>query len=126
MGASWTLHNIGGAIGLTLATVIYRVWASAALQKEASPHLRINVSQSDKWVSEPEHALEHLVQAGLDPSQARALAEHSFITGYDAAMVLLVAAELAVLAAIALLRFAPEKCSVNKASASIQVDLPID
>ncbi len=103
MGASWTLHNVGGALGLTLATVVYRLRASAALQEQAAPTLTIAPAQADQWVSEPEHALDSLAHAGVEPSLARTLAAQSFLAGYSAAMVLLVFVTLAGLAAIALL-----------------------
>ncbi|CAM5265866.1 hypothetical protein GCM10010329_03010 [Streptomyces spiroverticillatus] len=31
MGASWTFHNLGGAIGLAVGVVLYRVQASTSL-----------------------------------------------------------------------------------------------
>ena len=92
MGTSWTLHNMGGIIGLAIGTVTYHHLAVISLLKQK---LIEGVNQSTVWlnsaVSNPDHALA-LIQHHTDATQqqAQALFEQSFLSGYQGAMILLI------------------------------------
>jgi hypothetical protein len=38
MGSSWTLHNMGGAVGLALGTVVYNIYARSAWGEQRVDH----------------------------------------------------------------------------------------
>jgi MFS family permease len=72
MGASWTLHNVAGALGLALATVVYRYFAAA---------------RSD--------GMSDLAGQGAPTPEA-------FVTGYQACMALLMIVALIALGSLVL------------------------
>ncbi len=85
MGASWTLHNVGGALGLAAATSLYRAVAGPALQAASG----LDAAQSMTLASDPLNALHTLTQHGVAPASATAWIAQSFLAGYEAAMWLL-------------------------------------
>lgn len=87
MGASWTLHNVGGALGLAVATSLYRAVAGAALQSESG----LTAERAMTLASDPANAAHTLASAGVAPGQASSWIAHAFVAGYEAAMWLLVA-----------------------------------
>jgi predicted MFS family arabinose efflux permease len=95
MGSSWTLHNIGGAIGLTLGTVVYHVYARNALLVDlAMQHIKGN-AWVDKVMGNPDITITLLQQyTHFSRSKILTLFNHSFLSGYAAAMWLLVASSL--------------------------------
>jgi EmrB/QacA subfamily drug resistance transporter len=102
MGASWTIHNVGGAIGLVLSTLLYRTFAERALQSKAHLSSGIDPAWIDRLVSEPTTAAVRL--AGLLGGAPNAgLVDDFFLSGYRASMALVAVATLFALAAIAVL-----------------------
>lgn len=95
IGVSWTLHNVGGALGLVLATLTYRLAAGHAFERDAAMLPSAAAELAGRAVSEPERAAALLAGAGVAPAQAQDLATRLFISGYQAAMVLLLAVTLA-------------------------------
>lgn len=94
MGASWTLHNLGGALGLPLATVLYRSAASQALLSQLPG---LDPARAQALVADPATGAVRLAGPVLSPASAEALIGHSFLAGYQAAMLLLLALSVGVL-----------------------------
>lgn len=95
IGTSWTLHNVGGAIGLAIGMVFYRAKAQAVLlQNLTDLHFSGGAWVKD-IISNPETALSQLQQQlGLSPKITLNLFQHFFISGYHAAMALLMCSSL--------------------------------
>lgn len=87
MGASWTLHNVGGALGLAVATSLYRAVAGPALGATSG----LDASQAMALASDPANGAQVLAAAGVGAERASAWIAHAFLAGFDAAMGLLVA-----------------------------------
>lgn len=91
MGSSWTVHNMGGAIGLALGLLCYQLAAESYLLHE----LAALAISPGPWVSEvvndPEVAMPLLLKhAGqLDIAQLQKIFQQLFLSGYQAAMGLL-------------------------------------
>ncbi|RDJ27018.1 MFS transporter [Bosea caraganae] len=102
MGACWTIHNVGGATGLVLSTLLYRMLAEQALQSEAHLSSGIDPAWIDRLVSEPTVAAEQLARL-LGGAPNPGLVDDFFTSGYRAAMGLLTAATLLALAAMVVL-----------------------
>ena len=102
MGSSWTLHNIGGAVGLALGLLCYQV---AAESRMADDLVALAIS-TGPWVggvvNDPEGALALLSQhaGALEPARAVAVFQQSFLAGYRAAMELLAGVSSLVLVAL--------------------------
>ncbi|MGE8355085.1 MAG: MFS transporter [Microvirgula sp.] len=94
MGASWTLHNLGGALGLSLATVLYRNTASQAL---LSQRPGLDPARAQALVADPATGAVRLAGPALSPADAEALISHGFLAGYQATMLLLLALSVGVL-----------------------------
>jgi EmrB/QacA subfamily drug resistance transporter len=93
MGSSWTLHNIGGAIGLGVGVVIYRHFAANNLLQNLSGYQ----IKSDTWVNQvvmnPDHAIQLLQKYTVfNINETTVLFQQFFIHGYRAAMWFLVVA----------------------------------
>jgi EmrB/QacA subfamily drug resistance transporter len=90
MGAAWTLHNIGGTLGLGIGIMIYHTFAKQNLISNlASKHINVNA-----WVNEaitnPDNAVKLFHQhTHLSTADILSLFHQFFITGYHAAMWLL-------------------------------------
>ena len=87
MGASWTLHNVGGALGLAVATSLYRAVAGFTLQSASG----LPAAQAMALASDPANGAHALAGSGVAPGQASEWIAHAFVAGYEAAMWLLVA-----------------------------------
>ena len=89
-GTLFTLHNIGGAIGLALGTVAYHYQAKIALTiAAAKQHLAIGdwISQA---VADPDNALSLIQsQTHLPLAKATSLLHQFFMHGYRGGMILL-------------------------------------
>ncbi|WP_213739859.1 MFS transporter [Bradyrhizobium sp. dw_411] len=99
MGASWTIHNVGGAIGLVLSTLIYRLFAGNALYRTAHFTADADPALVGRLVSEPATAMERLTSLADGVVNPAALIDGYFMSGYRAAMGLLVLATLLALIA---------------------------
>lgn len=92
MGSSWTLHNIGGAIGLGIGVVIYRYFATNNLLQNLSGHQIKNGDWVNQIAMNPDHAIELLQQHTLlNSHEITTLFQQFFIHGYQSAMWFLVA-----------------------------------
>lgn len=101
MGSSWTIHNIGGAIGLGIGVVIYRIYAQYALSNDLAAHHISGGSWINEVVANPNNALELLQRyTHLAINDLLSISHQFFIAGYQAAMWLLVASSLIVLGVI--------------------------
>lgn len=91
MGSSWTIHNIGGVVGLSVGLMVHQQMARYDLLKvlSASDHA-INASVVQTIISSPETALPALVKLGLSEQQAVGVFQSSFMSGYHSSMWLLV------------------------------------
>lgn len=95
MGSAWTIHNIGGVIGLGLGLVIYRMFAKMAL-------LNVLHNENSLWlktmIDNPDNAMTILQHhTHLTASESLSVFEQFFMSGYQAAMWLLVATSFIVL-----------------------------
>ncbi|MGJ4857739.1 MFS transporter [Labrys sp. La1] len=101
IGVSWTLHNVGGALGLVLATLVYRLAAENAFEIAAGNLPAAAAGLADRVVSEPDRAAALLAGSGIDPVRAQDLAASLFVAGYRASMILLLAVTSATVIALA-------------------------
>ena len=87
LGSLFTLHNMGGVLGLTLGTVLYHTVAGHALSQGLTSH----PLASSHWVSDvianPEHAIA-IIQAHttLSLQQATHLFNKLFLHGYHSCL----------------------------------------
>ncbi|URN16633.1 MFS transporter [Streptomyces sudanensis] len=109
VGASWTCHNLGGALGLAAGMEVYRLAAGSALDDRLAGHGAASGAWTAEVVENPPQAPALLERhAGLTPQEAVDVFRAAFTSGSQAAMWLLLAVALAALAVIALwLRPAP-------------------
>jgi MFS family permease len=104
MGASWTLHNVGGALGLVLSTLTYRLSAARALDVDPRLPGPADPLLVAALVSEPTTAVRKLAGLGSGMTEAEAIVDAFFMAGYHAVMGLLFVVMLLALVAIAGLR----------------------
>ncbi|PQQ40840.1 MFS transporter [Photorhabdus luminescens] len=98
MGSSWTVHNIGGAVGLAFGLLLYQQVATSSLLLKLGAFGVTPGQWVERVIAEPEGALSALHQhAGLDLADALNVFHTFFIEGYRAAMGLLLAISLSVL-----------------------------
>ncbi|MFJ2738340.1 MFS transporter [Streptomyces sp. NPDC087440] len=103
MGASWTFHNLGGAIGLAVGVVLYRTQASASLTSALSGHAPAG-PWADEAVADPSRATALLTEhTALSPADVTGVFQRMFTDGTQAAMWLVAATSLAALLALALI-----------------------
>ncbi|MFF9480570.1 MFS transporter [Streptomyces sp. NPDC014733] len=98
MGSSWTFHNLGGAIGLAVGIVLYRVRADAYLTSELG-------AQGGSWTREvaagPERAAALLTRhTSLAPTEVTDLFQRMFAHGTQAAMWLVAGVSVVALLAL--------------------------
>jgi EmrB/QacA subfamily drug resistance transporter len=93
-GASWTIHNIGGAIGLVLSTLVYRLAAGSAISRSGQFATGADPTLLGQLVAEPTQAAERLAAVTGGPADPAAFVEAYFMSGYRAAMGLLVVTTL--------------------------------
>lgn len=93
MGASWTIHNLGGAIGLSIATMVYRFAASRALVDGpggpggSGESVPMAAGVASTIVADPQAAAGRLLAAYPDSAGAvHAVVERFFLHGYQASM----------------------------------------
>ena len=91
MGSSWTLHNVGGALGLALGLLCYRLGAEGRILDDLKELAIIPGPWIGAVVNDPEEALTLLSKhaPGLELSRATAVFHQSFLAGYRVAMQLL-------------------------------------
>jgi EmrB/QacA subfamily drug resistance transporter len=101
MGTSWTLHNVGGAIGLGVGIVIYKVFAKNNLINNlAIYHINGNF-WADEIITNPNNASNLIRQyTHLNSNDLLPILHQFFITGYHAAMWLLLFTSFAALGVI--------------------------
>ncbi len=98
VGASWTLHNLGGAVGLSIGALVYQVVARNWLVHAIGAYLPMNADTADAIVADPLSAVAHLSAAGIAPGTVERLVDRFFVQGYEGAMIaLLVVCALAAL-----------------------------
>ncbi|MFI6415415.1 MFS transporter [Streptomyces sp. NPDC050585] len=103
VGASWTCHNLGGALGLAVGTEVYRLAAHGALDDRLGAQGLTPGPWTARAVENPQDGpaiLQH--HTGLTPEQAGELFGAAFTSGGRAAMWLLFAVALTALAVLAL------------------------
>jgi EmrB/QacA subfamily drug resistance transporter len=100
-GAAWTLHNLGGAVGLAAATLVYQFCAREELLHAGGLPLSLGLGQAAALVADPAEAAANLARLGAAPAEAARLAAQAFVGGYQAAMGLLLAVSLAAFVAVA-------------------------
>ncbi|MBV54087.1 MAG: MFS transporter [Coxiellaceae bacterium] len=92
LGTSWTFHNMGGVISLSLGTIIYQsVAVSTFLKQTIIAPVNITSEWIQEAVSNPEVAIRIITQhshASID--QAQSLFNHCFLHGFHGAMLFLV------------------------------------
>ncbi len=101
MGTLGTLHNLGGAIGLALGTLIYNLSAKKTLLYLLSK----DQISADKWVDQAIANIEnatHILQNNTNLTAEHILHyfQHYFLSGYQAAMWLLMFTSLLALIAV--------------------------
>jgi MFS family permease len=94
VGTSWTMHNLGGATGLSVATTVYQVFAGHSLSAALAARVAIDADRTASIVADPLSADARLSRLGIDHDAARELVTHYFMHGYRACMWLLVAVSL--------------------------------
>lgn len=88
MGSLWTFHNIGGAIGLSVGTVVYHYISKQFL-------IHTFPAKASSWIGQavarPEIGAQ-LIEKNTSTSAAEALSliNSSFLSGYHATMILLI------------------------------------
>jgi EmrB/QacA subfamily drug resistance transporter len=112
MGSSWTLHNVGGIVGLAVGTVVYHYYAAKTLAKS------LDVSAHTAWikaaVANPDHAAQLIAQhTGLPADKTMLVLKNFFIQGYHGAMLLLMASST-LAALFVLFVFPPNKTKKEK------------
>ncbi len=103
MGSSWTLHNIGGAIGLGVGVAVYRSSAQQSLLSDlASHHIKPN-TWANKIVADPDSAIKTLQHySNLSSGDILSVFHRFFISGYSSAMWVLVCSSLIALVVVSL------------------------
>jgi EmrB/QacA subfamily drug resistance transporter len=98
MGTSWTFHNIGGAIGLGIGVAVFHIFAKISLING----LNFKHISDGNWVNaivaNPDQAV-NLIQkySRLNLSEVLPIFHQFFISGYQAAMCVLVISSLTAL-----------------------------
>jgi EmrB/QacA subfamily drug resistance transporter len=95
IGTIGTLHNLGGAIGLAVGTLIYQMQSESALMRAATEqHFSFGPWIQDA-ISETENAVV-IIQSNtaISAEKAQAIFDATFLHGYSSVMVLLVATSL--------------------------------
>ncbi|WP_175920784.1 MFS transporter [Burkholderia latens] len=111
VGTSWTLHNLGGATGLSVATIVYQVFAGRGLYDALATRVGIDPMQMAALVSDPLSGGERLSRLGIAGDAVRDLVTQYFMDGYRACMVLLVAVSLFACCAVTVTRAARGRLS---------------
>jgi EmrB/QacA subfamily drug resistance transporter len=107
MGASWTLHNVGGVLGLAFGTVLYHYVSINTLMNKLAIHIH-GKSWIDRVIADPANAaLLIRDNTNLSLHQALSVFQISFLKGYHGAMFLLVASS--VIALITILFVMPKR-----------------
>ncbi len=102
VGASWTCHNLGGALGLAAGMEVYRLAARDALADRLAAHEVAAGPWAARVVEDPQQGPGLLRRhTDLTAAQARDAFDTMFVAGSRAAMWLLFAVALAALAGIA-------------------------
>ena len=87
IGTLGTLHNLGGAIGLAIGTVIYHYRAQIAVLTGKN---NLVGQWIDQAIADPEHAVAIIQEhTKMNLSAANTLFQHFFVSGYNGAMWLL-------------------------------------
>ncbi|MCX4159647.1 MULTISPECIES: hypothetical protein [Paraburkholderia] len=94
------MHNLGGAIGLSVATIVYQVVADNWLSHAVAGRLPINSHGLEALVSDPLSAPARLSRYNLDPGEVGDLVRHYFMHGYNASMWLLLLVSLLAFGAV--------------------------
>lgn len=97
-GASWTLHNLGGAIGLSIATIVYQTSAMDWMVHVAEGRFAIDPAMARALVSDPAASAMQISQVNISVVRANSLIEQLFVHGYQASMRMLVVVSLLALA----------------------------
>lgn len=104
VGASWTFHNLGGAIGLAAGIVLYRWQAEAGLTESLADHGVAAGGWTHEVAAVPEDATTLLRQhTSLSDGEITRLFGEMFAHGAQAAMWLVAGVSLAALVALGLL-----------------------
>ncbi|MBS0349577.1 MAG: MFS transporter [Proteobacteria bacterium] len=101
MGTLGTLHNLGGAIGLAVGTLIYNILSKNNLQdllNQRSIHAKA-------WTKEATANIDNAIQiiknnTGLKLEEVTAIFQHYFLKGYQGAILLIAIASLAAFIAV--------------------------
>jgi EmrB/QacA subfamily drug resistance transporter len=103
MGTLGTLHNLGGAIGLAVGTLIYNMMAKSALLSQLKENNIAPGAWADQVIANTEGAVDIIRQyAGLSVEKTTAIFQHYFLNGYRGAMWVMVIVSLLALLAVAL------------------------
>ncbi len=96
MGSSWTIHNIGGAVGLGVGVAMYRESAQNTLLDELANHHVASYHWAAQIVSNPELTIQTLgAQTQLSTSDVLSVFHRFFLAGYSSAMEFLAICSLA-------------------------------
>ena len=97
MGATWTLHNLGGAIGVAVATMVYQIFAKGWISRVTATgawDMPSGLAQSIAY--NPAQAASQF-SAISDLAKVSDCVAHGFVYGYRASMYLLLAVSLVAL-----------------------------
>lgn len=88
MGTAWTMHNIGGLIGLSTGVAIYHFFAKNAILSDLSgTHIPTTNPWIDEVISDPNRSASLLKQyTHLTDVDITSFFHHFFMNGYHAAM----------------------------------------
>lgn len=111
MGSSWTIHNLGGAIGLSAGLLVHQEMAGSQLLNTLSSNNAVTEPMAQAILSSPETAISELVKFGIPGHQASEIFHSSFMFGYHSSMWLLLL--ISVLAMAVLFFSLPRKRSVR-------------
>jgi EmrB/QacA subfamily drug resistance transporter len=101
MGSSWTFHNLGGAIGLAVGIVLYRVQADAGLTAALAEKGAAGGTWTREVAADPERATALLTEhTSLKAAEVTDVFRQMFAHGTQAAMWLVAGTSVAALLAL--------------------------
>lgn len=98
-GASWTLHNVTGAVGLAIGTSVYQLFV-----KNWFENAQLAAQGIEEWklAADPAGASQALQNAGISGAHAIELSQQMFVAGYSHVMLLLLVISVVGFLALAL------------------------
>ncbi|WP_411753772.1 MFS transporter [Serratia sp. (in: enterobacteria)] len=112
MESSWTIHNLGGAIGLSAGLLVHQEMAASQLLNTLSSNNAVTEPMAQTLLASPETAVSELLKLGVPEQQAAEIFHSSFMFGYHSSMWLLLL--ISAMAMVVLFFTLPTKRSVRE------------